>query len=717
MEIFKLFGSIFVDSSEAEKSISKTEKKAESFTSKLGNGIKTAAKWGAAIAAGAAAATTAVAGLASVAVSSYADYEQLVGGVETLFKDSAGLVQEYAKNAYKTAGMTANQYMETVTSFSASLLQGLNGDTAKAAEVANMAIIDMADNANKMGTSIESIQNAYQGFAKQNYTMLDNLKLGYGGTKAEMERLLADAEKLSGQKYDISNLKDVYEAIHVIQTELGITGTTAEEATGTISGSINMIKAKFEDFKVSIGQAVAPVVQSFLSLVIDNLPTIEGMIGQITPVIFDLVSGIIPPIMELSSSLLPVLVELFNSLIPVFGDITAVMIPLIATFAEMAQSILPPIIKLFSQIASDILPLVITLFTQILQAVLPPLIELFSGIITTILPPLMDLLTIIINDILPPFIDLFNNVISAILPPLMELFSQIIDTLLPPLIDLFKQIIDAIMPPLMELFNTFVEVVLPPLMELIDEIVQVILPPLLAIFNELAEIVLPLVMTVFEALLPVIEPIMNTIAAIIKTVLALIKGDWEGVWNGIKEFFSNIWDAIIKALEGFGKIFENIFEGIKTIVLDIWDGLVSGIKSAINFIIKGINWFIEGLNKIKIPDWVPGVGGKGLNIPTIPLLARGGEITETGHAIVGEVGPELLELPRGAKVRPLDMLGGVDYERLEASMYTSFFDAFIDAMKSLGKGEIRIDIDGRTLTRELIPRIIAENQRMGVATT
>ena len=180
MEIFKLFGSIFINSDEANKSISKTEEKVGGLASKLGGGIKTAAKWGTAIAAGAAAATTAVAGLASVAVSSYADYEQLVGGVETLFKDSAGLVQEYAKNAYKTAGMTANQYMETVTSFSASLLQGLNGDTAEAAKVADMAITDMSDNANKMGTSLSSIQNAYQGFAKQNYTMLDNLKLGYG---------------------------------------------------------------------------------------------------------------------------------------------------------------------------------------------------------------------------------------------------------------------------------------------------------------------------------------------------------------------------------------------------------------------------------------------------------------------------------------------------------------------------------------------------------
>src|SRR5690606_22060666 len=190
----------------------------------------------------------------------------------------------------------------------------------------------------------------------------------------------------------------------------------------------------------------------------------------------------------------------------------------------------------------------------------------------------------------------------------------------------------------------------------------VILPPLLAIFNELAEIVLPLVMTVFEAMLPVIEPIMNAIADVIRIVLALIKRDWEEVWNGIESFFTNIWDTICKAAEGFGKIFGEIFEGIKKVVLGVWDGIVDGIKGAINFIIKGINTFIRGLNKIKIPDWVPGVGGKGINISEIPKLAEGGEIVQRGYAIVGEAGPELLELPQGAKVKPLDNNKGVATE-------------------------------------------------------
>ena len=183
-------------------------------------------------------AAVAIGGLVTASVNAYASYEQLVGGVDTLFKDSSKKVQDYANNAYKTAGMSANQYMETVTGFSASLLQSLGGDTAKAAEYADSAIVDMSDNANKMGTSIEMITQTYGGFAKQNFTMLDNLKLGYGGTKTEMERLLEDAGKISGIEYDVSSYADITQAIHVMQQSMGIAGTTSKKASTTIQGSL-----------------------------------------------------------------------------------------------------------------------------------------------------------------------------------------------------------------------------------------------------------------------------------------------------------------------------------------------------------------------------------------------------------------------------------------------------------------------------------------------
>lgn len=257
--VFEMFGVIDADNQKANDAIDETTGKAKKSTTvfnKLGSGLKVLGT-GMAVAAGAAG--VAVVGLSKKILSAYADYEQLVGGVDTLFDKASKKVQQYADEAFRTAGLSANEYMETVTSFSASLLQSLGGDTQKAADVANQAVIDMSDNANKMGTNIAMIQNAYQGFAKQNYTMLDNLKLGYGGTKEEMQRLLADAEKLSGIKYDLSNFADVTEAIHVMQTEMGITGTTAKEATETISGSIAGMKSAWENLVIGMGNSNADI--------------------------------------------------------------------------------------------------------------------------------------------------------------------------------------------------------------------------------------------------------------------------------------------------------------------------------------------------------------------------------------------------------------------------------------------------------------------------
>ena len=243
-------------------STEKADKNTGKFAGTLKNGLATAAKVGAAALA---AAGTAAVALTKQAVESYAEYEQLIGGVETLFNESADIVAQYAANAYKTAGMSANEYMETVTSFSASLLQSLGGDTAAAAEYADRAITDMADNANKMGSDISTLQAAYAGFAKQNYTLLDNLKLGYGGTKEEMERLLADAEKISGIKYDISSYADVTEAIHVMQTEMHISGLTAEEAAAAVASGAMTEEEAFEAMGTTAKEA-ATTIQGSLSM-------------------------------------------------------------------------------------------------------------------------------------------------------------------------------------------------------------------------------------------------------------------------------------------------------------------------------------------------------------------------------------------------------------------------------------------------------------------
>ena len=294
------------------------------FSGTLGK-LGTAALKGIGVAAGAAA--TAAGKLMTDSVKGFAEFEQLTGGVETLFKDSADVVMNYANNAYKTAGLSANAYMETVTSFSASLLQSVGGDTEKAAAIADQAIIDMSDNANKMGTSMESIQTAYQGFAKANFTMLDNLKLGYGGTKEEMQRLLEDATALSGVEFDISSYADIVEAIHVVQDNLGITGTTAKEASETISGSIAATKAAWSnlivgltDENADVGKLVDNLVDSATTAIQNLIPAasralkgITKLLGEIGPVLADqipeIIESLLPPLVTAAINLVAGLIK------------------------------------------------------------------------------------------------------------------------------------------------------------------------------------------------------------------------------------------------------------------------------------------------------------------------------------------------------------------------------------------------------------------------
>jgi phage-related protein len=312
LEIFKLLGKIAISGSdEAKNEINETTEHAERKGSKL---LSTMAKIGtAAIAAGGAA----VVAIGKQALSSYADYEQLVGGVDTLFKDSSATVQEYAANAYKTAGLSANEYMETVTGFSASLLQSLGGDTEAAAKMADVAITDMSDNANKMGTDMASIQNAYQGFAKQNYTMLDNLKLGYGGTKEEMQRLIDDANELNAAQgnytnYTIESYADIVSAIHDVQTEMDITGTTAKEASTTIQGSVNSMKSAWKNMLVGIADENANF-ESLTSTFVDSLVTVGA---NIIPRIDVIIQGLTQLITEASQTIIPLAVQILLENLP-----------------------------------------------------------------------------------------------------------------------------------------------------------------------------------------------------------------------------------------------------------------------------------------------------------------------------------------------------------------------------------------------------------------
>lgn len=427
LEIFKLLGRIAISGAdEAKNEIDETTEHAERKSSKL---LSTMGKIGAAAVAAGGAAVVAV---GKQALTAYADYEQLVGGVDTLFKDSSAKVQEYAANAYKTAGLSANEYMETVTGFSASLLQSLGGDTEAAAKMADVAITDMSDNANKMGTDMASIQNAYQGFAKQNYTMLDNLKLGYGGTKEEMQRLLEDAEKLSGIKYDISSFADIAEAIHVVQTEMGITGTTAKEASTTIQGSMNSMKGAWKNMLVGIADENA----DFKSLTGDFVDSLVTVGKNIIPRVNVIIQGITKLVSEASQSIVPLVVQtLLENLPDIITAGTEIILALVSGILNNSELLVGAVVQCIEMILQKIienLPVILGGGTQLLLALangiigaIPTLVGMLPQIILAIIQYLSENLPLIIESGIQIIIALAGGLIAAI-PELVSHIPEIV---------------------------------------------------------------------------------------------------------------------------------------------------------------------------------------------------------------------------------------------------------------------------------------------------
>lgn len=333
--------------------------------------------------------------LGKQSIQGFAEQEQLIGGVDTLFKESSAQVQQYANDAYKTAGLSANDYMETVTSFSASLLQSLGGDTAAAAQKADQAITDMSDNANKLGTDMTSIQNAYQGFAKQNYTMLDNLKLGYGGTKQEMERLLADAEKISGVKYDLSSYADIVDAIHVVQTEMGITGTTAKEAATTIEGSANSMKSAWSNLltgmsneNLDLDKLVQNVVDSMGTYADNLLPRLQTMLPRFAEGMTQLVNGLVPYVGPAMETLLPALVQGVGGLVsgivqalPAAVEAISAVVPMLV---EQLTVLLPQIVSAGVEIVASLASGIGENLPALIPAAVDAVIEVASGLVANV---------------------------------------------------------------------------------------------------------------------------------------------------------------------------------------------------------------------------------------------------------------------------------------------------------------------------------------------
>lgn len=408
-----------------------------SLGSKVVSGFGSTIKKGFALAAKAGIATisAASAGIGAIVKSSasaYADYEQNIGGVETLFKDNADTIVKYASEAYKTAGISANDYMQNVTSFSASLLQGLGGDTAQAAEIANEAMVDMSDNANKMGTDISSIQNAYQGFAKQNYTMLDNLKLGYGGTQAEMARLindsgvLGDSIKVDEKTVNSVSFDKMIEAIHKVQTDLDITGTTSKEAATTVSGSLGSVKAAWANLMAGMGDKNADLK----NLIKEMVSTVKTFAKNIMPVIKQALSGVTTLISELAPDIAAELPQLVSDLLP--------------QIIEAGTQIFQALVKGISDNIGTITQAAITAITTIATALIQntgPLVQSLATIITTIAQALPTILPDLINAIVEQIPTVIQAVIDC-MPAIIDGTIQIVTAIAEALVDNIDLIID-----------------------------------------------------------------------------------------------------------------------------------------------------------------------------------------------------------------------------------------------------------------------------------
>ena len=601
------------------KNMNESMKDATNSASKMSSVMKgigsSAIKVGKGLAVAGAAAATAVTALVSKSVGAFSDYEQLTGGVETLFGAGGRSVEEYAQSvgksvsdiqgkydslmsaqnvvlenankAYMTAGMSANEYMDTVSGFSASLISSLGGDTNKAADYANSALVDMSDNANKMGTDMESIKNAYQGFAKQNYTMLDNLKLGYGGTQEEMKRLLSDAEKLTGQRYDISSFADITQAIHAIQTQMDITGTTAKEASTTISGSWGSLKAAFQNVLVGLTTGGDMFDQS-----LDALINTAVTFGQnIIPAIKGALSGV---------------GYLIEGLAPVIGETIPPLInDLAPTLANSAVSLISSLVNGLTQNAtqfSECLSNMIIVAVAGISTVVPQLLDAASKIVSNLMQGLTNSMPQIVNGAVTLVEGLVNGLVNNI-PLLIMGAVQLVASLANGLIANLPRIIDAGV-------------------NLITGIVSASYSMMPQIIQNGMQLVVNLAVGLVRAIPQLIAALPRITGAIVKGFksvnwfdlgLQLIKSIWGGIksigsemWNGVKEKTSELWGGV-----------KNVVSEKLNNIKSAYDAHGGGLKGATFAAIEGVKEYYrtgyDAINQLtggKLGEVVNAVGEK-----------------------------------------------------------------------------------------------------------
>lgn len=575
MDIFNLYAKLSLNTDDYEKGVEKAKGGASSLMdvfsgTLLGNvvsdGLRTVANGITEI--GKTAANMAVS-IGKASLDSYADYEQLVGGVETLYKDSAATIEKYAQTAYKNVGLSANDYMDTATSFAASLVSSLSGDTEKAAEMSNTAISDMADNWNKMGSSVQSVQDAYRGFSKQNFTMLDNLKIGYGGTKTEMERLLADADTLNAKqgvytKYSIDSFSDIVQAIHVVQTEMGITGTTAKEAATTIQGSTASMKSAWANLLTGI----ADPEQNFQSLMdefVDSVITAGN--------------NIIPRIKEIVPTLIDGLSELVTQLAPY---VSGVIMELEPTIEEGLQALFGGL----SSVASELQPIVADVFSFFGDAII-------SGLTSAIESSDFSFLLDIFNNVktaienIANIIDSFKNnanaawdAISAKIQEVVAYVQPYVETAMQVIGQVVTQVITDLTPVIQSIGEAFSAAwsLVQTVWAWASAFFQAIFQSIVVIFTPFA----PIISGFFQGAWIIIQSIWNVAVSFFQTVFDLITGVFSTIDAVLSGDFQSAWESIQGIFDGafgfFSTVGQNVVEGIKGGIAAVWGGLVSFVQ-------------------------------------------------------------------------------------------------------------------------------------------
>ena len=632
------------------------EKAGEGITSGIGGLVGKAALIGAVVAVG-----KKIGDTLKESINQYADFQQLTGGVETLFKDSADVVTQYAQEAFKTSGLSANEYMETVTGFSASLISSLDGDTAKAAELANQAIIDMSDNANKMGTDIEAIQNAYQGFAKGQFNMLDNLKLGYGGTKAEMERLLEDAEAISGVHYDINSYADIVEAIHQVQTSMDITGTTAKEASTTISGSMDSMKASWtnlltamSDPNANMDDAMKNFSESVKTYASNFLPTmLQALKGS-----GDLVSGL--------------------------ADMVIEMMP------EFCEEVLPDLI------ASTI--------------------DLIVNVVDSIVSSLPTIIDSIVNGLLSAEnISLFIQGLIKLSAAIVSALPEIILSLIEAIPTVIENIVEALVNP--ENFAIWVEGAVNVVTKLVENLPKILLGLLTAIPKIITTIVdtftntenLSKWLKIGSEAIDKIKEAFDGLPEKLKEAFNKAVEEWSKAWTNIKKKCGEITDKIKEA-------FTEFVGTIKQIGKDIASGLWNGIKSKKDWLKEKITGWVGGIGdaikdffKISSPSKLMAEYGRYIDEGLAQGITKNADITKNAMHKLGEsalnginvsgVANANVELAQSKPIGEAKRLDKIE-ELLEQIAKGS--DVYIDGTKLVGATANKMEkaLDGINYNRE-----------------